>query len=181
MKVTRCEIEGLLIVEPAVFGDARGFFMETWNEERYREVGIELRFVQDNVSFSRRGILRGLHFQNPHAQDKLVSVLQGEVWDVAVDLRKQSKTFAKWYATTLSAENKRQFFIPRGFAHGFLVTSETALFHYKCTNLYSPTSELAIRWDDPDIGISWPLKEPLLSDKDSRGRFLKEVPQERLF
>lgn len=181
MNVIPCDVPGLVILEPKVFGDARGFFMETWNEQRYREAGIDARFVQDNLSLSRRGILRGLHFQNPAPQGKLVSVLQGEVFDVAVDIRRNSPTFGKWEATRLSSENKRQFFVPHGFAHGFLVLSETALFHYKCTNFYSPKAEVSIRWDDPDIGIPWPLAEPLLSERDANGLFLKDVPPDRLF
>jgi len=181
MNVIAVELRGLLIIEPKVFGDARGFFMETWNEQRYREAGLDARFVQDNLSFSRRGALRGLHFQNPAPQGKLVSVLEGEVFDVAVDLRRSSPTFGKWHGLTLSSENKRQFFVPPGFAHGFAVMSDTALFHYKCTELYSPGNELTIRWDDPDVGIRWPLQHPTLSEKDARGLRLRDVPEERLF
>lgn len=181
MKISTCDIAGLLIVEPKVFGDARGFFLETWNRCRYGEAGLNADFVQDNVSFSRRGILRGLHFQNPNPQGKLLQVLQGEVFDAAVDIRRNSPTFGKWHGLVLSADNKRQFYIPPGFAHGFLVQSETALFHYKCTEFYTPSNELAIRWDDPDIGIAWPLKEPLISERDAKGLRLREVPRERLF
>jgi len=181
MKVLTCDIAGLLVVEPKVFGDARGFFLETWNRRRYGEAGVDADFVQDNVSFSRRGILRGLHFQNPKPQGKLLQVLQGEVFDVAVDIRRSSPTFGKWHGLILSAENKRQFYIPPGFAHGFLVLSDTALFHYKCTEFYSPQDELAIRWDDPDVGIAWPLKEPLISERDAKGLRLREVPRDRLF
>ena len=181
MNVLSCELAGLLIIEPKVFGDARGFFMESWNRRRYRENSIEADFVQDNFSFSQRGTLRGLHFQNPHAQGKLVSVLQGEVFDVAVDIRRASPTCGQWHGINLSGENKRQFFIPRGFAHGFLVLSETALFHYKCTEFYSPQTELAIRWNDPDIGIHWPIAEPLLSDRDAGAPRLSEISRERLF
>jgi dTDP-4-dehydrorhamnose 3,5-epimerase len=181
MNVIHCELEGLLILEPKVFGDARGFFMETWNQRRYREAGLNAEFVQDNLSVSRRGILRGLHCQNPAPQGKLVSVLQGEVFDVAVDLRQRSPTFAKWHATHLSGENKRQFFVPPGFAHGFLVLSETAMFYYKCTDFYSPKDEITVRWDDPALGIDWPIKEPLLSEKDAKGLLLREVPADRLF
>jgi dTDP-4-dehydrorhamnose 3,5-epimerase len=181
MNVIRCELEGLLVLEPKVFGDARGYFMETWNAQRYSEAGILGPFVQDNISVSRRGILRGLHFQNPNPQGKLVSVLQGEVFDVAVDIRRGSPTFGRWHATNLSAENKRQFFIPPGFAHGFLVLSDWAMFHYKCTGFYSPKDELAILWNDPDIGIAWPLPEPSLSEKDTRGLRLRDVPSDRLF
>jgi dTDP-4-dehydrorhamnose 3,5-epimerase len=181
MNVIRCDLPGLLIIEPKVFGDARGFFMEIWNQVRYREAGLDGNFVQDNLSFSRRGALRGLHFQNPTPQGKLVSVLQGEVFDVAVDIRRSSPTFGKWEGTVLSGENKRQFYVPAGFAHGFLVLSETAMFHYKCTDFYTPKHEMTIRWDDPEIGIKWPLKEPILSEKDARGVPLRDLPKERLF
>jgi len=181
MKALTCDIPGLLVIEPTVFGDARGFFLETWNRRRYAEAGLDADFVQDNVSFSRRGILRGLHFQNPSPQGKLLQVLLGEVFDVAVDVRKSSPTFGKWHGLVLSSENKRQFYVPSGFAHGFLVLSETALFHYKCTNFYSPKDEFAIRWDDPGIGIKWPLKEPLLSERDAKGVRLCDVPRDRLF
>jgi len=181
MNVLTCDIPGLLILEPKVFGDARGFFLETWNQFRYREAGVGEDFVQDNLSFSRRGILRGLHFQNPKPQGKLLQVLQGAVFDVAVDIRRSSPTFGKWHGLVLSGENKRQFYIPAGFAHGFVVLSETALFHYKCTEFYSPKDEMAIRWDDPDIGIAWPLKEPLLSERDAKGLCLRDAPRERLF
>jgi dTDP-4-dehydrorhamnose 3,5-epimerase len=181
MKVIRCPISGLLTIEPKVFGDARGFFLETWNLDRYRAAGLDADFVQDNLSFSRRGILRGLHFQNPKPQGKLLQVLLGEVFDVAVDIRRSSPTFGKWHGLVLSAENKRQFYIPPGFAHGFVVLSETALFHYKCTECYSPKDEMAIRWDDPDIGVEWPLKEPLLSERDTQGMRLRDAPPERLF
>ena len=181
MNVLRCELDGLRIIEPTAFGDARGYFLETWNQRRYREAGIDAHFVQDNVSLSRRGALRGLHFQNPAPQGKLVSALQGEVFDVAVDLRRGSPTFGRWHGTDLSGENKRQFYIPPGFAHGFLVLSDTALFHYKCTAFYSPQDEWTIRWDDPDLAIRWPLREPVLSQKDSKGRFLRELPPEGLF
>ena len=181
MKVLPCQLSGLLVIEPQVFGDARGFFLETYNRRRYREAGLELDFVQDNLSFSRKGILRGLHAQNPNPQGKLLQVLQGEVFDVAVDLRRSSPTFGKWHAVVLSAENKRQFYVPPGFGHGFAVLSETALFHYKCTELYSPKDELTIRWNDPDLGIEWPLKEPMLSERDAKAPWLRDVAAERLF
>jgi dTDP-4-dehydrorhamnose 3,5-epimerase len=181
MNVIRCELDGLLLIEPKVFGDARGFFMETWNAQRYQEIGLNETFVQDNVSSSRRGTLRGLHFQNPAAQGKLVSVWQGEVFDVAVDIRRGSPTFGRWHGVSLSAENKRQFYIPPGFAHGFAVLSEVALFHYKCTEFYSPKVEHTLRWDDPDLGIRWPLTEPLVSEKDTRGLPLRLLPPEQLF
>jgi dTDP-4-dehydrorhamnose 3,5-epimerase len=181
MNVTEFEIAGLRLIEPRVFGDTRGFFLESWNERRYRDAGIPGPFVQDNLSFSRRGTLRGLHFQNPSAQAKLVSVLQGEVFDVAVDMRRSSPTFGQWQGATLSAENKQQFFIPPGFAHGFAVLSETALFFYKCTAFYAPKHEVTLAWNDPDIGIQWPLADPVLSEKDQRGWRLQDIPAEKLF
>lgn len=181
MNVLTCPIAGLLVIEPKVFGDARGFFFEMWNDRRYREAGLDADFVQDNISFSRRGTLRGLHLQNPNPQGKLLEVLQGEVFDVAVDVRRSSPTFKRWHGVLLSAENKRQFYVPPGFAHGFVVVSETALFHYKCSGYYSPKDELAIRWDDPAIGVDWPVQEPVLSEKDARALRLGEVPAERLF
>jgi dTDP-4-dehydrorhamnose 3,5-epimerase len=181
MNILPCDIAGLLILEPRVFGDSRGFFMELWNRRACREAGLDADFVQDNLSRSRRGTLRGLHFQNPNPQGKLLQVLEGEVFDVAVDVRRKSPTFGRWYGLMLTAENKRQFYVPPGFAHGFAVLSETALFHYKCTEFYSPKDETAIRWDDPVIGIKWPLKAPLLSERDSKALPLREVPPERLF
>jgi dTDP-4-dehydrorhamnose 3,5-epimerase len=181
MNVTSGRLPGLLLIGPKVFGDSRGFFLETWHQNRYREAGLTAAFVQDNVSFSRRGALRGLHFQNPAPQGKLVSVLQGEVFDVAVDLRRTSPTFGQWEGLTLSADNKRQFYVPPGFAHGFVVMSETALFHYKCTEFYSPGNEMTICWDDPDLGIEWPLQDPVISEKDARGLRLREVPKDKLF
>ena len=181
MKVTPGQISGLLVIEPSVFGDPRGFFMETWNLRKYQDAGIAVPFVQDNISVSRRGALRGLHFQNPNPQGKLVSVLQGEVLDLVVDIRLRSSTFGKWEAVQLSSENKRQFYIPPGFAHGFLVLSDTAMFHYKCTDFYSPKDEMTIHWNDPDLGIRWPKDNPIVSDKDAKGLRLKDVPPDRLF
>jgi dTDP-4-dehydrorhamnose 3,5-epimerase len=154
--------------------------METWNRARYEEVGLPARFVQDNLSFSARGVLRGLHFQNPGAQGKLVSVLQGEVFDVAVDIRVGSPTYGRWVGTNLSAENKRQFYVPEGFAHGFVVTSDTALLHYKCTGYYHPEAEGSIIWNDEDIGVMWPVDAPVLSEKDRAAPPLREVPPGRL-
>ena len=170
----------VLLIEPKVFGDERGFFMETWNAERYEEAGVPTRFAQDNLSFSRRGVLRGLHFQNPDGQGKLVYVLQGEVFDVAVDVRVGSPRFGDWVSATLSAENKRQIWIPEGFAHGFLVLSETALFAYKCTAPYNGSAEASVLWNDPEIGIEWPVESPTLSDKDRDAPRLAEMPSERL-
>ena len=181
MKVTCTPLAGLLIIEPTVFGDERGFFLETWSRQRYQEIGINADFVQDNISLSRHGVLRGLHFQNPKAQGKLVHVLQGEVFDVAVDLRQDSPTFGQWHGTDLSGENKRQFWVPPGFAHGFCVTSETALFAYKCTELYAPQHEKAIRWDDPALAIDWPVKEPQVSAKDRLAPLLADLDPADLY
>lgn len=175
MKVIETKLPGVLIIEPKVFGDARGFFMESWNKERYQEAGLPARFVQDNLSFSARGVLRGLHFQNPNPQGKLVSVLWGEVFDVAVDIQVGSPTFGQWVGISLSAENKRQFYIPEGFAHGFVVTSDVALFSYKCTAYYSPDTESSLLWNDPEIGINWPIYKPVLSDKDRAAPTLAEI------
>ena len=181
MKVKKTPISGLLVIEPQVFGDARGYFMETFSRDRYREAGIKDDFVQDNLSFSERGVLRGLHFQNPNPQGKLVYVLEGEIFDVAVDIRRGSPTFGKWHGEIISAANKQQLWVPPGFAHGFCVVSETALFAYKCNELYAPDCEGAIRWDDPDIGIDWPIKDPKLSDKDLVAPFLAAIDPEEVF
>ena len=168
-------IEGVCIIEPTVFGDNRGYFMETYNEQEFKNNGLEYNFVQDNQSKSKKGVLRGLHFQKTHPQAKLVRVLEGEVFDVAVDLRKSSKTYGKWVGVILSEENKKQFMIPRGFAHGFVVLSETAVFAYKCDDFYHPEDEGGIMWNDPDINIEWPYKgELLLSEKDKVHPLLKE-------
>jgi dTDP-4-dehydrorhamnose 3,5-epimerase len=180
MNISTCDIPGLVIIEPKVFGDARGYFFESWNSQRYDEV-IQARFVQDNLSFSRRGILRGLHFQNPNGQGKLIQVLQGEVYDVAVDLRRSSPTFRRWHGLRLSSDNKKQFYIPPGFAHGFAVTSETALFHYKCTEFYSQKDEMALKWDDPDLAIPWPVENPTISERDAKGLLLRDIPENRLY
>lgn len=175
MNITRTAIDGLVIIEPKVFSDSRGYFFETYQKERYKSHGIDADFVQDNVSFSCNGILRGLHLQRHNPQGKLVQVLQGEVFDVAVDLRHNSKTFGGWVGIFLSAENKKQFWIPAGFAHGFLVTSEYALFSYKCTDYYAPQNEVSLLWNDSDLSISWPiLTDPILSEKDKKGCSFKE-------
>ena len=181
MKVTQTDLPGVLILEPKVFPDSRGFFLETYNKERYVAAGLDIDFVQDNLSFSSRGVLRGLHYQKPHAQGKLVYVLQGEVWDVAVDIRRDSEYFGRWTAVTLSSDNKKQFYIPPGFAHGFICLSETVHLMYKCTGEYCKDAEGGLRWDDPDIGIAWPLPagvEPSVSVKDAALPFLKDA---RLF
>ncbi|GAB4263307.1 MAG: dTDP-4-dehydrorhamnose 3,5-epimerase [Thermoleophilia bacterium] len=180
MRVVETELPGVLLVEPRVFGDERGYFLETYQARRYAEAGIPGPFVQDNLSFSRRGVLRGLHYQHPHGQGKLVWVLQGEVFDVAVDIRRGSPFFGRWVGVRLSAENKRQLWIPPGFAHGFCVVSETALFAYKCTDYYAPEAEGAVRWDDPALGIDWPVADPVISAKDAAGLRLAEIPPERL-
>ncbi len=180
MNVIETALPGVLIIEPKVFGDARGFFLETWQQNRYAKLGITGPFVQDNLSFSTRGVLRGLHYQQPYAQGKLLSVIQGEVFDVAVDIRRGSPTFGQWTGVTLSGDNHRQMWVPAGFAHGFCVVSETAYFTYKCTEIYAPQAEGAVAWNDPDIGIDWPLKEVSLSAKDQQSLRLKDIPAERL-
>ncbi|WP_063660043.1 dTDP-4-dehydrorhamnose 3,5-epimerase [Aliivibrio fischeri] len=172
MKVIDTRIPDVKIIEPSVFGDERGFFMETWNQKQFEELvtGKPTPFVQDNHSKSKKGILRGLHYQTENTQGKLVRVVSGEVFDVAVDIRKSSPTFGQWVGEYLSAENKRQLWIPEGFAHGFYVTSDEAEFVYKCTNYYHPSSEVSIRWNDEHIGIKWPINEkPILSSKDKSG------------
>lgn len=180
MKVVETSLPGCVVIEPAVFGDDRGFFFETWNADRYGQLGLPDKFVQSNVSSSARGVLRGLHYQWPNPQGKLVSVLEGEVYDVAVDIRRGSPTFGRWAAVILSAENKRQFWIPEGFAHGFAVLSERAIFSYLCTAQYDKSADAGVRWDDAAIGIDWPIDSPLLSDKDGKAPFLAEVAEDRL-
>ena len=176
MKITRTKINGCLVIEPKVFGDERGFFLETFQAGRYREkAGIDLPFVQDNHSRSTKGVLRGLHFQKTKPQGKLVRVVRGEVFDVAVDIRKGSPTFGQWEGVWLSEENRKQFWLPPGLAHGFVVTSETADFEYKCTDYYDPTDEGCLIWNDPDVGIDWPIEEPVLSEKDQQGSLLKDL------
>jgi dTDP-4-dehydrorhamnose 3,5-epimerase len=181
MKVTQAPLSGLLVIEPQIFGDSRGFFLETYSRERYRAAGIAEDLLQDNLSLSRRGVLRGLHFQNPAPQGKLVTVLQGAVFDVAVDIRRSSPTFGKWYGATLSDENQKQLWVPPGFAHGFCVTSATALFTYKCSAYYAPENEHTIRYDDPAIAIPWPISDPQLSDKDRNASNLSEMNPDVLF
>lgn len=175
MKVVETGIDGLLVLEPKVFADPRGFFMETYKESVFKELGLNTHWVQDNHSRSPQGILRGLHFQQPNPQAKLVRVTTGAVFDVAVDVRKGSKTFGKHYALELSAENKRMLYIPEGFAHGFCVVSEIADFQYKCSALYSPSDEHGIFWNDPDLGIKWPIQDPTLSEKDKKFGRLRDI------
>lgn len=180
IKVTSCEIEGLYEIEPAVFGDARGYFMETYNYQDFKEAGIDMQFVQDNQSASKKGVLRGLHFQFQYPQDKLVRVIRGEVFDAAVDLRKGSATYGKWHGVVLSEENKKQFFIPKNFAHGFFVLSDYAEFAYKCTDFYHPDDEGGILYNDPDIGIEWPVPqgmELIMTDKDKNWGSFREFTE----
>jgi len=181
MKIIATALPDLLLIEPRVFGDARGWFCETWQRERYAEAGIASDFVQDNQSFSGRGTLRGLHIQNPYGQGKLVQAITGDVYDVAVDVRRNSPHFGRWAGAHLSGENKRQLWVPKGFLHAFLVLSDTALFGYKCTDIYHPETQFAVRWDDPDIGIQWPnAGQLLLSDKDRDAPLLRDIPEAQL-
>lgn len=168
MKVTEKQIPGVLVIEPTVFKDERGFFMELFNAARYKEYGFELPFVQDNYSVSSRNTLRGLHYQLQHPQGKLVQVIEGEVFDVAVDIRRGSPYYGQWVAETLSADNNKQLYVPPGFAHGFCVLSESARFLYKCTDFYQPGDEYGVLWSDPELAIDWPVTEPILSNKDKQ-------------
>ncbi|MEN6414781.1 MAG: dTDP-4-dehydrorhamnose 3,5-epimerase [Veillonellales bacterium] len=180
MNIVETKLPGVLIVETRAFGDERGFFKETWRQERYEALGIKGPFVQDNLSYSTRGVLRGLHYQNPHSQGKLVSVVLGAVFDAAVDIRVGSPTFGQWTGVELSGDNHRQFWIPSGFAHGFCVLSDTVYFTYKCTDVYTPSAEGGIIWNDPDIGIQWPVEAGVLSDKDQVYPRLKDIAADKL-
>ncbi|PJJ96383.1 dTDP-4-dehydrorhamnose 3,5-epimerase [Lysobacteraceae bacterium NML91-0213] len=180
MRIEPTALPGCAIIEPVVWGDARGVFFEAWNAERFGAHGLPTRFVQSNVSSSTQGVLRGLHYQWPRPQGKLVSVLEGEVFDVAVDIRRGSPHFGRWAGVVLSAENRRQLWIPEGFAHGFAVLSEHAVFSYLCTDVYVKEADAGVRWDDPDIGIDWPIASPVLSDKDAAAPRLAEVAEDRL-
>lgn len=176
--VTPCDIEGLYVIEPTVFKDERGYFVETYNQNDMKEAGLDIVFVQDNQSMSTRGVLRGLHFQKQFPQGKLVRVVRGKVFDVAVDLRSDSKTYGKWFGVELSAENMKQFYISEGFAHGFLVLSDEAEFCYKCTDFYHPGDEGGLAWNDPEIGVEWPLEEGvdlIISEKDQKWKGLKDT------
>jgi dTDP-4-dehydrorhamnose 3,5-epimerase len=175
MNIIKTAIPGVLIVEPKLFGDSRGFFVELYHEDRYAQSGIAQRFVQDNLSRSAQGVLRGLHFQNPRPQGKLVTVLRGCVLDVAVDVRAGSPTFGRHVALELNEENRRQLWVPRGFAHGFVVRSATADFFYKCDEVYGPTNELVLRWNDPGLGIDWGCDSPIVSARDSEGFTLEQL------
>lgn len=178
MQVKDTRIEGVKIIQPKVFGDDRGFFLETFEKKRYQKMlNINLDFVQDNHSRSSKGVLRGLHFQRSNPQGKLVRVVRGEVFDVAVDIRPDSPTYGAWEGVILSEENKTQFWIPPGLAHGFVVLSDVADFEYKCTDYYNPANEGCLLWNDPDVGIEWPVTSPLLSEKDKLGRLFKELSE----
>lgn len=175
MDIVRVPIDGVLLIKPKIWGDSRGFFVETWQRDRYATAGIPAEFVQDNHSRSRKNILRGLHFQKKYPQGKLVSVSLGEVFDVIVDIRPGSPTLGQWYGAVLTAENQHQLWVPPGMAHGFCVLSDVAHFHYKCTEFYHPEDEGAIRWDDPDIAIAWPITSPIVSAKDAAAPFWREL------
>ena len=180
MKILKTKLLGVLIFEPDVFSDDRGFFLETWRKQRYYDAGILDSFLQDNVSVSKRGTLRGLHFQHPHAQGKLVQVLSGEAMDVAVDIRLDSPTFAKSVSVILSESNHKQVYIPPGFAHGFCVISDAAIFSYKCTDYYNASAEGGVAWNDPDLGIDWPIDNPIISTKDAVYPRLKDISHDSL-
>ena len=182
MLIKETPLPGVLLITPQSFGDSRGFFLEMYQRKRYTQAGLTMEFVQDNSSRSQKGTLRGIHFQNPHAQGKLVSVSRGRVFDVAVDLRQNSPTYRQWYGVELDDEKHRQLWLPPGFGHGFYVLSDLADFSYKCTDYYHPESDCGIRWDDPDLGIQWPLAgKPLFSDKDFKLPFLRDIKSEQLF
>jgi len=180
MNIIETKLPGALILEPKVFPDDRGYFFETWNSKRYEQAGIPGPFVQDNISFSKKGILRGLHFQYPQPQGKLIQVLSGRVVDVVVDIRAGSPNYGQWISEVLSGSNHRQMYVPPGFAHGYCVTSEAAIFSYKCTDFYNPATEHGIIWNDPDIGIEWPIARPVLSAKDAAYPGFKDLRPENL-
>lgn len=181
MKTFSTKFKEVLIIEPDIFEDERGYFFETWQEKKYVDLGLNVEFVQDNISFSKKGVLRGLHFQNPHPQGKLVMALMGEVLDVVVDIRLGSSSYGKWDSFILSGEHKRQLHIPPGFAHGFSVRSETAVFFYKCTDFFDPAGEMSIIWNGPDISIDWGNTNPTMSGKDRCAWRLTEIPKDKLF
>lgn len=183
MEINKTKIPGVLLLEPKVHGDARGFFFEVWKKDRYESAGVTWDMLQDNVSFSAKGVLRGLHFQHPRAQGKMVTTLEGAIYDVVVDIRKGSPTYGQWLGFDLSSENRHQLWVPPGLAHGFCVTSPTALVSYKCSQYYFPEDEVSLLWNDPTLSIPWPIEagqEPSLSAKDRVGIPLKELPSERL-
>ncbi len=180
MKVTETKLPCVIVIEPVVFGDTRGWLLETYSQKRYEQAGITDFFVQDNVSLSGKGVLRGLHYQYPHSQGKLVQVLAGEVFDVVVDVRPGSPTFSQWVSQVLSESNHRQMYVPAGFAHGFCVLSDIVIFSYKCTDYYSPSTEGGIIWNDPVLGIDWPVSDPILSGKDAEYPMLGDIPKDKL-
>jgi dTDP-4-dehydrorhamnose 3,5-epimerase len=176
MQVTKTFIEGLLVIQPTIFHDARGYFYEPYNRKSFAEIGISEEFVQDNQSFSQKGVVRGMHFQNPpHGQAKLLRILQGSIWDVVVDIRKSSPTYGKHFGLELSAENKTIFYVPKGFAHGFVTLEDNTLLLYKCSDFYSKASEECLIWNDPDVAIPWKVSDPILSEKDMNGKKLKDL------
>ena len=175
MKITKTKLSGVLVIEPQVFGDCRGFFKEIYHQPRYKECGIDLDFIQDNYSRSSKGVLRGMHFQKTKPQGKLIQCLKGEIYDIVLDINKASSTYGKYFATQLNDENHRQLYIPPGYAHGFCVVSEIADVLYKCTDIYDPNDEGGIAWDDPDVGIKWPVIDPVLSAKDLKHPQLKDL------
>lgn len=180
MKVVETDLPGCLVIEPKVYGDERGTFYETWNKDAFAGLDLNLEFKQANVSTSTHGVLRGLHYQWPKPQGKLVNVLEGEVYDVAVDIRQDSPTFKRWAAVILSGENKRQFWIPPGFAHGFVALSERVVFNYLCTETYDPECDAGLRWDDAELAIDWPVSKPVLSNKDAKAPFLCDISLDKL-
>ncbi|MDH4133954.1 MAG: dTDP-4-dehydrorhamnose 3,5-epimerase [Gammaproteobacteria bacterium] len=175
MEILDLPLTGLKLIRPRIFPDHRGYFLETYQQQRFTNEDLSVRFVQDNLSFSKRGVLRGLHYQYPTWQGKLVFAIQGEIFDVAVDIRRDSPTFGKWHGVVLNDRTHEQLYVPPGFAHGFCVLSETARVMYKCTNYYTPGEEHTLLWNDPDIGIDWPVKDPILADKDAQGKLLKDA------
>lgn len=181
MEYTATEIEDILLIKPSVFEDERGFFFESFRRNNFTDQGIDIEFVQDNVSYSRQNTLRGLHYQIENPQDKLLMVLEGEILDVAIDLRQSSDTFGQHVSRVLSAKNKHQLFVPKGFAHGFLVLSKNALVHYKCSDYYNADGERGLKWNDPALGIKWNISDPVLSDKDRQNPLLKNIPEQDLF
>lgn len=180
MKVLQTSLPGCVVIEPDVFADSRGYFYESFNHEKFLAVGLDLHFVQGNVSRSARGVMRGLHYQWPKPQGKLVSVVEGEIWDVAVDIRRGSPTFGRWTAVVLNAQNRRHAWIPEGFAHGFAVLSEHATFSYLCTQTYDRQADAGIRWNDASLAVDWPVGEPSVSEKDAQAPFLEDIPPDRL-